>query len=50
MAGTIPFTSETMKEVGFRVARALATQVPEKHRWKIPPDPPKTGGGQSSGA
>jgi hypothetical protein len=46
MIGTIPFTSETMKEVGNRVARALATQIPEKLRWKIPPDPPKTGGGK----
>lgn len=45
LTGTIPFTSETMREAGFRVARALATQVPEKFRWKIPPDPPKTGGG-----
>jgi hypothetical protein len=40
LVGTIPFTSETMKEVGNRVARALATQIPEKLRWKIPPDPP----------
>lgn len=45
LTGTIPFTSETMKEAGIRVARALASQVPEKYRWKIPPDPPKTGGG-----
>ena len=44
MAGTIPFTVDTMKEVGYRVARALATQVPENHRWKVPPDPPKIGG------
>jgi hypothetical protein len=45
LTGTIPFTSETMKEVGIRAARALASQVPEKYRWKIPPDPPKPAGG-----
>ena len=39
-----PFSVLTVRDVGLLHAQALALTVPEKYRWKIPPDPPKVGG------
>lgn len=37
MAEVLPFGVPTLRQVGMLEAQALASQVPEKFRWKIPP-------------
>jgi hypothetical protein len=39
-----PFSVLTMRDIGLLHAKALALQLPEKYRWKIPPDTAKSNG------